>query len=79
MNEEVHGRRQRGQGKSIITPAEVTELRRLYGELPNAAAAARHVLGINGRKPLVGVELARFLEADTRISEIFERIKAITT
>jgi len=62
--------------KSIITSAEATELRRLHGELPNAAAAAREALKTGG-KALTGPMLQHLLDADARMFEIIDRIKAI--
>jgi hypothetical protein len=63
-------------GKGVITPAEARELRRLYAELPNAAAAAREALK-PGSGPLTGDALQRFREIDARVVEIIDRIKAI--
>jgi hypothetical protein len=60
-----------------ITYREATELRRLYAELPDAAAAARMALKMATRIPMTGEPLARFLATDRRIVEIINRIQAI--
>ena len=62
-----------------ITHREATELRRLYAELPNAAAAARMALKTAGRLPLGGEALSHFLASDARVTEIINRIQAIVS
>ena len=80
MSENVPPRRSgraKALGKTVITFGEATELRRLYGELPNAAAEARQALKVASGEALTGEALARLRESDARLLQIVDRIKAI--
>jgi hypothetical protein len=63
-------------GKAVLTRTQVSELRRLYSELPNAAAAARKALRIGG-EPLTAAELEHFRECAARVGAIFQRLSEI--
>jgi hypothetical protein len=75
MSEEA-ARNTTATGKYVITLEKSAELRRLYGQLPNAAFAAREALR-NAGDPLIGVAFERFRELDARVVRIIDRIKQI--
>lgn len=60
----------------VVTPEEGEELKRLYGELPEAYQRAADALVTHG-KPLEGELLERFLAADAAVSKIVLRIREI--
>ena len=64
-------------GEAAIEFCEATELRRLYGELPDAAAAARKALKSDNGEPLTGDKLRLLRESNARIVAIVDRLKAI--
>jgi len=65
-----------GDNRAIITTTQATEVRRLYSELPNAAAAARQALRIGG-EPLTPVEIEHFRKCAARVGAIFQRLSEI--
>jgi|HubBroStandDraft_3_1064219.scaffolds.fasta_scaffold91799_2 hypothetical protein len=59
-----------------LTKEQADELRHLYEELPDTAAAAAEALEGAERVPS-GMALQRFLEHNTRVLEMAARIRAI--
>jgi hypothetical protein len=62
--------------KSVISPAEGAELRRLYAEYPVASKRAAEALQTNG-KPLGGAALERLLQEEAKVAAIAKRIREI--
>jgi len=63
-------------GKAVITTMEASQLRRLYAELPDAAAAARQALKA-AHGPVTGAQLHHFREINAQLMEVIDSIKAI--
>jgi hypothetical protein len=76
MSEDVRPHRLRPVEEAVITPAEATELQRLYDELPDAAAAAVEALRFATATPTAAA-LQRFRERAARVNQITDRINAI--
>jgi hypothetical protein len=63
--------------RPVITPAEARELEQLYAQIPGAVEQAAEALRTGGYPPQ-GAPMQRYIGAETPVSQIFGRIKAIT-
>lgn len=62
--------------REVITPDEHQELKRLYRELERLSALAADELRTDGQ-PLMGEQLARFLNEDAKVAAISRKIREI--